>query len=156
MKGILSPKRSKSPLAPFQGHRFFFAAGLLIRSTALILSIVILILNTTMRLNLDWIAFPFSFLANTNEIVYYIVWPLRKWTIQPLSVCLIDLATACLLAGQLIAFYHWRRSHDMRCAAGLVTPLCGLHIVMILLNSCQHFFERRAKIRLVSSPGFQD
>lgn len=39
-----------------QGHWFFFYAGLLVRVTALILSIVILILNTTLRLDLDWIA----------------------------------------------------------------------------------------------------
>jgi hypothetical protein len=43
-------------MARHQGHWFFFYAGLLVRTTALILSIVILILNTTMRLDLDWIA----------------------------------------------------------------------------------------------------
>jgi hypothetical protein len=39
-----------------QGHWFFFYAGLLVRVTALVLSIVILILNTTLHLDLDWIA----------------------------------------------------------------------------------------------------
>ncbi|TID21827.1 Phenylacetate 2-hydroxylase [Venturia nashicola] len=93
------------------------------------------------------IQFPFSFLANTNEIIYYIIWPLRRWTIQPLSIFLIDVATACLFTGQLIVFYQWRKSYDMRCAAGLVTSLCGLHIVMILLNSSLDLRIEKASFR---------
>jgi len=135
---------------------FLVSLGLLVRITALILAIVILVLNTTLNLDLDWIAFPLSFLANTNEILYHFATPLRKYFILPLGVWLLDLATICLFIGNLVLFFQWRDIYDVRCQAGLITTLVGLHLISAVLNCVDQWRFERMRIRLAPSPTIDD